>query len=58
MKKRQKANEIEIITDADDPDDVALLASLPDQAESLLLTLEQTAGETGLFGNAKRVQVF
>ena len=38
----------EIVTDADDAHYIALLASTPTQAESLLHNLEQAAGGIGL----------
>ena len=47
---------MEIITDADNVDDVALLVNTPAQAESLLHSLEQTARGIGHFVNSNKTE--
>ena len=44
------------ITDADYTDDIAILANTPDQAETLLQSLERTAAGIGLYVNAHRTE--
>ena len=44
------------MTDTDFGDDLALLVNTPAQAESLLLSLEQTAGDIGLSVNANKTE--
>ena len=46
----------EIIIDADYADDLALLTSTPNQAESLLHTLEQAARGIGLHVNVNKTE--
>ena len=44
------------ITDADYADDIAILANTPDQAETLLHSLERAAANIGLYVNAHRTE--
>ena len=44
------------ITDADYADDIAILANTPDQAETLLHSLEQAATGIGLYVNAHKTE--
>ena len=44
------------ITDADNVDDIALLANTPASAESLLHSLERAAGNIGLHVNADKTK--
>ena len=44
------------ITDADYADDIAILANTPDQAETLLHSLERTAASIGLHVNAHKTE--
>ena len=44
------------ITDADYADDLALLANTPNQAETLLHSLERTAASIGLHVNAHKTE--
>ena len=53
-KKKKKA--VEIITDADYPDDLALCVNTSTQAESLLHNLEQAARGIGLLGNSDKTE--
>ena len=46
----------QIITGADYADDIALIANTPTQAESLLHSLEQTAGSIGLRVNVDKTE--
>ena len=51
-KKRSRRYPAKTITDADYADDIALLANTPNQAETLLHSLERTAAGIGLHVNA------
>ena len=51
-KKKQKENDMSIITDANHADDLLLLANTPAQAESLLYSLEQVARGKGRYLNS------
>ena len=51
-KKRSRMYPAKTITDADYTDDRALLANTPNQAETLLHSLERTAASIGLYVNA------
>ena len=42
--------------DTDNADDIALLANTPTQAESLLHSLEQAAGDIGLYMNTNKTE--
>ena len=44
------------ITDADYADDIAILANTPDQAETLLHSLERAAANIGLYVNAHKTE--
>ena len=44
------------ITDADYADDIAILANTPDQAETLLHSLERSAAGIGLYVNAHKTE--
>ena len=46
----------QIITNADNADDIALFVNTPTQAESLLHSLEQVAGGIGLQVNADKME--
>ena len=52
-KGRSRRYPAQTITDAEDADDMALLANTPTQAESLLHRLEQAARNISLHVNAK-----
>ena len=41
-------------TDADYADDIAILANTPDQAETLLHSLERASAGIGLYGNTQK----
>ena len=45
-----------VITDADYADDIAILANTPDQAETLLHSLERAAANIGLYVNAHKTE--
>ena len=47
---------IETITDADYVDELSLLANIPAKDESLLHSLEQAAGNIGLYVNVKKIE--
>ena len=51
-KKRSRRYPATTITDADYADDIAILANTPDQAETLLHSLERAAASIGLYVNA------
>ena len=51
-KERSRRYSAQTITDADNADDIALLANTPAQTESLLHSLEQAASGLGLHANA------
>ena len=55
-KKRSKRYPAKTITDADYADDLALLANTPNQAETLLHSLERAAAGTGLHVNAHKTE--
>ena len=55
-KKRSRRYPAKAITDADYADDTAILANTPNQAETLLYTLERTATGIGLPVNAHKTE--
>ena len=55
-KKRSRRYPAKTITDADYPDDIALLANTPNQAETLLHSLERSAAGIGLHVNAHKTE--
>ena len=55
-KKRSKRYPAKTITDADYADDIAILANTPDQAETLLHSLERAAAGIGLYVNAHKTE--
>ena len=55
-KKRSRRYPAKTITDADDADDIAILANTPNQAETLLQSLEQAAAGIGLHVNAYKTE--
>ena len=55
-KKRSKRYPAKTITDADYADDLALLANTPNQAETLLHSLERPAAGIGLHVNAHKTE--
>ena len=55
-KKRSRRYPAKTITDADYADDIALLANMPNQAETLLHSLEQAATGIGLHVNAHKTE--
>ena len=55
-KKRRRRYPEKTITDADDADDIALLANTPNQAETLLHSLERDAAGIGLHVNAHKTE--
>ena len=55
-KRRSKRYPAKTITDADYADDLALLANTPDQAETLLHSLERAAAGIGLHVNANKTE--
>ena len=55
-KKRSRRYPAKTITDADYADDIALLANAPNQAETLLHSLEQAATGIGLHINAHKTE--
>ena len=56
MKKRSRRYPATTITDADYADDIAILANTPDQAETLLHSLERAAASIGLYVNAHKTE--
>ena len=56
MKKRSRRYPAKTITDADYADGIAILANTPDQAETLLHSLEQAATGIGLYVNAHKTE--
>ncbi len=56
MKKRSRRYSAKTITDADYADDIAILANTPDQAETLLHSLERAATGRGLYVNAHKTE--
>ena len=55
-KKRSRRYPATKITDADYADDIAILANTPDQAETLLHSLERAAASIGLHVNAHKTE--
>ena len=55
-KKRSRRYSATTITDADYADDIAILANTPDQAETLLHSLEWAAASIGLYVNAHKTE--
>ena len=55
-KKRSKRYPAKTITDADYADDLALLANTPNQADTLLHSLERVAAGIGLYVNAHKTE--
>ena len=55
-KKRSRRYPATTITDADYADDIAILANIPDQAETLLHSLERAAASIGLHVNAHKTE--
>ena len=55
-KKRIRRYPAKTITDADYADDIAILANIPDQAETLLHSLERAAADIGLYVNAHKTE--
>ena len=55
-KKRSRSYPATTITDADYADDIAILANTPDQAETLLHSLERAAAGIGLYVNAHKTE--
>ena len=55
-KKRSRRYPAKTITDADDADDIAILANTPNQAETLLHSLERAAAGIGLHVNAHKTE--
>ena len=55
-KKRSRRYPTKTITDADYADDIAILAYTPNQAETLLHSLERVAAGIGLYVNAHRTE--
>ena len=55
-KKRSRRYPAKTITDADYADDIALLANTPNQAETLLHSLERAAASIGLHVNAHKTE--
>ena len=55
-KKRSRRYPAKTITDADYADDIAILANTPDQAETLLHSLERAAAGIGLYVNALKTE--
>ena len=55
-KKRSRRYPTKTITDADYADDIAILANTPNQAETLLHSLERAAAGIGLYVNAHKTE--
>ena len=55
-KKRSRRYPAKTITDADYADDIAILANTPNQAETLLHSLERVAAGIGLYVNAHKTE--
>ena len=55
-KKRSRRYSAKTITDADDADDIAKLANTPNQAETLLHSLERAAAGIGFHANAHKTE--
>ena len=56
MKKRNRRYPAKTITDADYANDIAILANTPNQAETLLHSLERAAADIGLYVNAHKTE--
>ena len=56
VKERSRRYPVQTIMDVDNADDIALLANTPAQAETLLHSLEWTAGGIGLRVNANKTE--
>ena len=55
-KKRSRRYPAKTITDADYADDIAILANTPNQAETLLHSLERAAAGIGLYVNEHKTK--
>ena len=55
-KKRSRRYPAQTITDADYADDIAILPNTPDQAKTLLHSLERVAAGIGLYVNAHKTE--
>ena len=55
-KKRSRRYSAKTITDADYADDIAILVNTPNQAETLLNSLERAAAGIGLYANAHKTE--
>ena len=55
-KERSRRYPAHTITNADNTDDIALLANTPAQAETLLHSLERAAADIGLHDNADKTE--
>ena len=55
-KNRSRRYPAKTITDADDADDIAILANTPNKAETLLHSLERASAGTGLHVNAHKTE--
>ena len=55
-KKRSRRHPAKTITDVDYADDIAILANTPNQAETLLHSLDQAAAGIGLHVNAHKME--
>ena len=55
-KKRSRRYPTKTMTDADYADDIAILANTPNQAETLLHSLERAAADIGLYVNAHKTE--
>ena len=55
-KKRSRRYPAKTITDADSADDIAILANTPDQAETLMHSLERAAAGIDLYVNAHKTE--
>ena len=55
-KKRSRMNPAKTITDVDYADDIAILVNTPNQAETLLDSLERAAAGIGLHVNAHKIE--
>ena len=55
-KKRSRRYPAKTITDADYADDIAILANIPNQSETLLDSLERAASGIGLYVNAHKTE--
>ena len=57
-RKEAKGTPATTITDADYADDIAILANTPDQAETLLHSLERAAASIGLYVNPHKTGIY